>query len=181
MSRIVVLGDGQLGKMLTHAGMPLATQILVQNLDSNQLIDLAADDIVTVEREHWPTTAVTDHLETHSKFANLASIRVMNDRATQKATLDELGIATAPWRLVDGCLPADIAAELGERFLLKKRSGGYDGRGQLWCTANSTIDSEWHGTSIAEAGIGFEQEVSLVGMRDSQGQCYFYPDRKSVV
>ncbi len=176
MSRIVVLGDGQLGKMLKHAGMPLNHDVLPQNLDSESLIAISPNDILTVEREHWPTTAVTDHLEDHaSQFANLDAIRVMNDRKTQKATLDHLNISTAPWAPIDQQPATELAQQFGQRFLLKKRSGGYDGRGQMWCTAETIIDAEWQGTSIAEAAIGFEEEVSLVGMRDATGNVFFYP------
>jgi len=174
MSRVVVLGDGQLGKMLKHAGMPLSLNVLPQNLDG-ELIELAQDDLVTVEREHWPTTSVTDHLEGHSQFENLSAIRVLNDRKSQKATLDRLGIATSKWVAVEQDNANSLAEQLGDHFLLKKRCGGYDGRGQMWYSPGTSIGSEWIGQSIAEQGVSFEQEVSLVGMRDKHGNTYFYP------
>jgi len=174
MSRVIILGDGQLGKMLKHAGMPLALEVEPQNLDGD-LIDLTESDIVTVEREHWPTTRVTQHLEGHHPFENLAAIRVLNDRKTQKATLDQLGIATAKWVAVEQDNVDSLEQHFDNRFLLKKRCGGYDGRGQMWYSPDANIDSEWIGQSIAEQGVSFEQEVSLVGMRDKHGNTYFYP------
>jgi len=60
--------------------------------------------------------------------------------------------------------------------LLKRRTGGYDGRGQHWLrTDDDEVPTDWQGEAIAEQAINFDEEVSLVGVRNQQGECVFYP------
>ena len=68
-------------------------------------------------------------------------------------------------------------ASYGQRVLLKQRSGGFDGRGQLWLKEDdqTPIPEGWHNKVIAEQAIGFDEEVSLVGVRNRAGECHFYP------
>ena len=62
-------------------------------------------------------------------------------------------------------------------MLLKRRTGGYDGRGQHWLKQSQTteIPADWRNEAIAEQAINFDEEVSLVGCRTADGQCHFYP------
>src|SRR5690606_21701561 len=65
--------------------------------------------------------------------------------------------------------------KLGEEYLLKSARGGYDGRGQHRVAAGSSEPLlEWKDSSIAEAMIAFETEVSLVGARARDGHSVFY-------
>lgn len=178
MPKVWVLGAGQLGAMLRHAGMPLAIDVLPVPLDSTQAPTLGVTDIVTPEIEHWPDSAATRALSTHSRFINHPVFARLADRLTQKSLLDELGLATAPWCPVTAStLATDLYATLGERVLLKRRMGGYDGKGQYWLrrAAGDEIPTDWYDAAIAESAIDFDEEVSLVGMRDRDGNCFFYP------
>ncbi len=178
MSKVWVLGHGQLGAMLQHAAMPLNVDVVPVDIDSNQLPDLQPDDIVTAERELWPQTPVTDALANHPNFINLHIFGRLADRYTQKQLLDELGLATAPWKLVDADLTeAQVYSEIGERALMKRRTGGYDGRGQFWLkqSEGSTIPADWRGEAIVEQGINFDEEMAIVGVRDRDGNKFFYP------
>jgi 5-(carboxyamino)imidazole ribonucleotide synthase len=138
---------------------------------------LSADDLVTAEREQWPETLVTHALAQHPRFINQAIFGRLADRKTQKELIDSLGIATAPWRNVVNDITAnELHDHLGERVLLKRRTGGYDGRGQHWLrTDDDEVPDDWQGEAIAEQAISFDEEVSLVGVRNQQGECVFYP------
>lgn len=178
MSKVWVLGHGQLGAMLQHAAMPLSIDVIPVDIESDQLPDLNADDVVTAEREKWPDTPVTERLAKHPNFVNLEVFGRLADRLTQKQLLDELGLATSPWRLVDDTLTAEqVYAELGERALMKRRTGGYDGRGQFWLkqTENTLIPDDWRNEAIVEQGINFDEEMAIVGVRDRSGNKFFYP------
>src|SRR5690606_11376228 len=90
----------------------------------------------------------------------------------------ELGLATAPWAHVDkSTTAADLHSKFGERVLLKRRTGGCDGKGQYWLkkSQGDEIPADWHELAIAEQAINFNEEVSLVGARNAAGQCVFYP------
>ncbi|SQC08922.1 phosphoribosylaminoimidazole carboxylase ATPase subunit [Klebsiella pneumoniae] len=68
-------------------------------------------------------------------------------------------------------------ARLGELAIVKRRVGGYDGRGQ-WRLRENEIDqlpADNYGECIVEQGINFSGEVSLVGARAHDGSTVFYP------
>ncbi|MYM62848.1 5-(carboxyamino)imidazole ribonucleotide synthase [Pseudomaricurvus sp. HS19] len=178
MSKVWILGHGQLGSMLKHAAMPLAVEAIPVDIDSEQLPELAADDLVTAERELWPDTPVTQALANHPNFLNLHVFGRLADRYTQKQLLDDLGLATSPWLLVDDTVSADdVYSKLGERALMKRRTGGYDGRGQYWLkqAEGTQIPDDWRNEAIVEKGIAFDEEMAIVGVRDREGKKFFYP------
>ena len=178
MSKIWVLGAGQLGAMLQHAAMPLSLTVKTIDIHATEVPAPAPDDIVTVELEHWPETAVTTSLSSHPNFLNRDSLKIFADRSIQKHLLDGLDLPHASWRLVDSNTTAESLHEtLGSRILLKRRSGGYDGKGQLWLNSEteSEIPEQWLNQSIAEQKIDYDEEVSLIGARNSKGECVFYP------
>ncbi|MGB5855992.1 MAG: 5-(carboxyamino)imidazole ribonucleotide synthase [Oceanisphaera sp.] len=178
MSRIWVLGAGQLGQMLKHAGMPLNLDVQPVDIESEETFPLQAHEQVTAEREQWPETAATRQLASHPAFVNLQTFPLLADRFTQKSLIDELALATAPWQLVSNDTEAQgLHQKLGERVLLKRRTGGYDGRGQHWLREPGldAIPQGWHEEAIAEQAIDFDEEMSVVGVRSANGQCFFYP------
>ena len=178
MSKIWVLGAGQLGAMLKHAATPLGLDVEAVDIESQAKLNLADDDIVTAEREEWPSTHATEQLATHANFVNLQTFPQLADRLTQKQWLDKLELATAPWFPVEQDTKAEqLHQDLGERVLLKQRRGGYDGKGQHWLKQSqpSEVPADWKGCAIAEQGINFDEEVSLVGVRGKSGETYFYP------
>lgn len=175
---IWVLGAGQLGAMLQTAGRPLNLDVRPVAIDATEPPTLQANDLVTAEREQWPESPATAALSHHSRFINSRVFGRLADRKTQKALIDELGLATAPWAHVDQTTQAaELHQKFGERVLLKRRTGGYDGKGQHWLhkSRQDEIPEDWHEQAIAEQAINFDEEVSLVGARDAQGRCVFYP------
>lgn len=178
MSKIWVLGAGQLGAMLQHAAQPLALDVEPVDIDSHHALHLADDDIITAEREQWPDTDATSQLAAHTGFVNQSVFSRLADRFSQKSLIDELGLSTAPWINVVNASTADqLHEQLGERVLLKRRTGGYDGKGQHWLkrSENPQIPDDFKNAAIAEQAIAFDEEISLVGMRTAEGQCFFYP------
>ena len=178
MSRVWVLGAGQLGAMLKHAAQPLGVDLVAVDIEDDSHLNLAAEDMITAEREQWPSTVATDQLAAHSNFVNRDVFGLVADRVTQKQMLDRLKLPTAPWQLVELSQSAkDLHKAYGERVLLKQRSGGFDGRGQLWLHQDqgTSIPEGWHNKVIAEQAIGFDEELSVVGVRNRSGECFFYP------
>lgn len=177
-NRIWVLGAGQLGSMLQTAGRALDLNVIPVDIEGGHEPDLRPGDIVTAEREQWPENQVTRALARHPGFVNREVFPVLADRLSQKSLIDSLDLATAPWCPVEqSTQESALHRAMGEAVLLKRRVGGYDGRGQHWLRqAESTaIPDGWRDQAIAEACIPFDEEVSLVGVRDRQGQMAFYP------
>lgn len=175
-----VLGNGQLGVMLSHAGQPLAIDVRPVDImaPTGETLPIDASHVITAEREQWPESSTSLQLSTHAHFVNGPVFGRLADRFTQKSLLDELSVATSPWQLVDDKVQADdLHQAYGDRVLLKRRTGGYDGKGQHWLkqAEATSIPNDWRNEAIAEQAINFDEEVSLVGVRTQDGRCLFYP------
>lgn len=174
---VYVLGNGQLGRMLRYAGAPL--DINVEPLAFNApVFELRQDSIITAEIERWEETPLTQLLGNHDKFVNKNVFGTTADRFTQKSLLDQLALPTSPWCLVESAVQfSQIFQTIGEKVVVKRRTGGYDGRGQWIVTAENqdVITADLFGEVIAEKFIPFEGEVSIVGARFRNGETRFYP------
>ncbi|HFF8940972.1 5-(carboxyamino)imidazole ribonucleotide synthase [Serratia marcescens] len=178
MKPVCVLGNGQLGRMLRQAGEPLGIAVYPVGIDAEPEVVPYQNSVITAEIERWPETALTRELATHSAFVNRDIFPRLADRLTQKQLLDQLGLATAPWQLLASAAEwPQVFAALGELAIVKRRVGGYDGRGQwrLRPGQEAELPADAYGECIVEQGINFSGEVSLVGARGHDGRSVFYP------
>ena len=178
MKPVCVLGNGQLGRMLRQAGEPLGIAVYPVGLDAEPEALPIQQSVITAEIERWPETALTRELARHPAFVNREIFPLLADRLTQKQLLDRLGLATAPWQLLASVQEwPQVFARLGELAIVKRRTGGYDGRGQwrLRATETGALPDACYGECIVEQGINFSGEVSLVGARGHNGATVFYP------
>ncbi|ALB61988.1 Phosphoribosylaminoimidazole carboxylase ATPase subunit [Cronobacter condimenti 1330] len=178
MKQVCVLGNGQLGRMLRQAGEPLGIRVWPVGLDADPQAVPFAQSVITAEIERWPETALTRELARHQAFVNRDVFPLIADRLTQKQLLDKLSLPTAPWQLLaDRSEWPQVFSRLGELAIVKRRTGGYDGRGQWRLREHDadTLPAECYGECIVEQGIHFSGEVSLVGARAHDGRAVFYP------
>ena len=139
MKQVCVLGNGQLGRMLRQAGEPLGIAVWPVGLDAEPAAVPFQQSVITAEIERWPETALTRELARHPAFVNRDVFPIIADRLTQKQLFDKLHLPTAPWQLLAerSEWPA-VFDRLGELAIVKRRTGGYDGRGQWRLRANET-------------------------------------------
>lgn len=196
---IGILGGGQLGRMLAIAAAELGfeTRVLCPDADSPAFQTASHDhvapyedetavaafakacDVVTFEFENVPARTV-EIMDGETRVRPSArSLAVCQNRAEEKALLDSLGVPTAPWMPVDG--PGDIATgaeRLGRNAVLKTRRFGYDGKGQARLDEQLDAAAAWRvigqAPAILEARIGFTREVSVIGVRGSDGSFAAY-------
>jgi 5-(carboxyamino)imidazole ribonucleotide synthase len=164
--------------MLRQAGEPLGIAVYPVGLDAEPEAVPYQQSVITAEIERWPETALTRELATHNAFVNRDIFPRLADRLTQKQLLDQLGLATAPWQLLaDAAEWPQVFSRLGQLAIVKRRVGGYDGRGQwrLRSGEENTLPQDCYGECIVEQGINFSGEVSLVGARGHDGKTVFYP------
>lgn len=178
MKSVCVLGDGQLGRMLRQAGEPLGISVWPVGPDATPDTVPFHHSVITAEIERWPETAFTRELAHHPAFVNRDVFPVIADRLSQKQLFDQLGLPTAPWQLLRE--PDEwptIFSHYGEPVVVKRRSGGYDGRGQWRIGKNdiALLAAENYGSCIVEQSINFSAEVSLIGARAQDGSTVFYP------
>jgi 5-(carboxyamino)imidazole ribonucleotide synthase len=181
--------------MLALAGVPLgvrclvlepapsapagaAAEVLGAPYDDRAALDELARrcDVVTIEVEHVPVESLVWLAERVPVHPSPEVVAVGQDRLAEKQRLSRLGIPTAPW--------AD-AAELEEGFpsgtILKRRSGGFDGRGQVRLEPSAgaadvaAARDELGADAVAEGVVAFERELSVVAARGPSGDVAVYP------
>lgn len=174
---IYVLGNGQLGRMLRYAGAPLDIEVKPLAFDA-PVFELEQNSIITAEIERWAETPLTQLLGNHKNFVNLNVFGTTADRFTQKSLLDKLQLSTSPWQLLESAEQwQSVFSNVGKKVVVKRRTGGYDGRGQ-WIVTQDSIDQitpDLFGEVIAEKFIPFDGEISIVGARFRDGSTRFYP------
>lgn len=178
MSSVWVLGNGQLGDMLRQAGEVMDITVTPCGFEDTPPF-LPENAVISAEIEQWPDTALTRQFSQHTGFINRDTFPLLADRFTQKQHIDQLDLSTSPWLALNSTTQwPDIFAQLGEKVIVKRRKGGYDGRGQ-WRVMHTddqhSIPAEMYGACIVEQMIPFDGEVSLVGARGRDGTRVFYP------
>jgi 5-(carboxyamino)imidazole ribonucleotide synthase len=197
--KIGIIGAGQLGRMLALAGYPLGLRFvfLDQSADApgaqvgriicgafddpQRLAELASDvDVVTFEFENVPVTALGPIAAAKPFHPPVAALGASQDRLDEKNLFRKLKIPTPPFAAVDSL--ADLQAamrRIGVPGVLKTRRLGYDGRGQYVVRAAADIEAAWQALGsvslIYEGFVDFSREVSIIGVRSTQGETRFYP------
>lgn len=211
-STIGMLGGGQLGRMFAMAAASLgyrvmvltdrndcpaaavAGQTLVGDLRDPATLQQLADrcQAVSLEFENIPADAL-DYLQTRLPVRPSADVlRVAQDRAFEKQTLQASGLPVAPFRLVNSLDDARQALQqLGAPIVLKTTRDGYDGKGQWKIDSAHALEnlalenpapgdpatatgappsaSPFNVPLVAEAWVPYTKEVSVIIARSQVG------------
>jgi 5-(carboxyamino)imidazole ribonucleotide synthase len=200
-----ILGGGQLARMLALAGLPLgvrcrsldpapdavaghAGELVVGAYDDPAALQRLARGarVVTFEFENVPLAA-TDWLADRVLVApSPIALATGQDRLLEKRLFQSLGIAVPAFRTADTRAELHTAvAAVGLPCIAKTRRLGYDGRGQVRlpaAAAPDTIDAAWttldqpgNGGLIVEQFVAFDRELSVLAVRDREGDVAVYP------
>jgi 5-(carboxyamino)imidazole ribonucleotide synthase len=189
---IGIIGGGQLGKMLALAAarlgytchifapdeVPCAADVSAaftrgDYADADALAHFAHSvDIATYEFENVPAAslqAIAPRLR-----PGVASLQIGQERAREKEFIESTGARVGAWIRVDSEEDVQTAErELGLPLVLKTRQLGYDGKGQAWARSPGSGAQAWEKIgrqpAIAEAGVDFDCEFSVVLARDPDG------------
>ncbi len=202
--QVLVMGAGQLARMMALAGAPLNVQVLAYDVNTDQVVHpvtqqqfpltlaqaVAQADVVSSEFEHIPYPVQDICQQSGKFFPNSTAIKAGGDRRQEKQLLDTAGVANAGYRIVstEAEFQAAIAA-LGLPLVLKSALAGYDGKGQwrlkqpedaaaIWADIETFMAGADHTLPqaiVAEQFVRFDREVSLVGVRNAQGETVVYP------
>lgn len=197
--RILVLGSGQLARMMALAAYPLGIKVeavdvnaltvvdpitkIVSDIELEDAIKLA--DAISVEFEHIPQDLLEQVNASGKLKPSIESIMAGADRVKEKALLSQFSIANCPYRIITDVEQLDSAVEaLGEKLIIKASRDGYDGYGQWRLSDASQLGSVKQQLSaldlhkvplVVEKMLNFERELSLVGVRDVKGNVSYYP------
>ena len=202
---IGILGGGQLGRMLavaaarlgyrTHvyepgAAPPAADVVHAVTCagygDAAALTAFAgAVDVITYEFENVPTAAL-DLLESLKPIhPNRRALAISQDRLAEKAFLNGIGLATAPYAAVATAEDLAVAlARIGCPSILKTTRLGYDGKGQarIKSAADSAaaLAAMQGAPAVLEGFIPFTHEVSVIAARAIDGSVACYDPGENV-
>lgn len=204
-STIGIIGGGQLGRMMALSAKAMGYRIIVldptEDCPAAQVSDeqIIADyddkvalrelaekaDLVTYEFENidYDALKMTQDLVDVPQGAELLSIT--QDRILEKAYLESANINIAPYAIIVD--KEEIETEIksiGYPAVLKTAQGGYDGKGQVVLHDADDIERAArllrYGSSVLEAWIPFEKEISIVVARGKDGQVETFPVAENV-
>lgn len=196
---VVVLGHGQLARMMYLGASQLGVNIIAVDADKKQCVNplcktvlelsleqaFASCVAITSEFEHLPKDLVAQAQATGKFRPGANAIAAGADRIVEKALLEQLGVANCPHQIVRSVADLQQAYQtLGPKLILKTSRDGYDGYGQ-WrifseqelsnvCQELAEFDFE-HMPLVAEQCIEFDREISMLGVTDVNGGHKSYP------
>lgn len=205
MNRVVgIVGAGQLARMLALAGVPLGLRFV--------FLDPAPDACAAALGEHWCATyddrealarlaecanVVTYEFENVDEkaldsvaghvaaFPSVEALAIARDRVREKNLFRSLDIPSAPFAAVTSRDDLSrAAAQIELPAILKTRTLGYDGKGQVVLRSAQDCDAAWTKLggveSILEGFVEFSREVSIIAVRSRNGETAFYPLAENV-
>jgi len=197
--KVGILGGGQLARMLALAGYPLGLQFIVLDPSADacatqvaELIQADYDDqvalqklvaqvdVVTFEFENVPSESLKYLQENCLVFPPPIALQTAQDRLNEKNMFSKLDIPVPAFVAIDTRQQLEQAVEqIGLPAVLKTRSMGYDGKGQIVLNSQHEIGSAWEQLGgrplIIESMVAFDREVSIIAVRNHNGEILYYP------
>jgi 5-(carboxyamino)imidazole ribonucleotide synthase len=193
--KIGIIGGGQLGKMLAQdakkfnfsvtvldptphcpAYSLVDRQIVAGFYDEDKIRELVVNsDITTFEIEHI-NTQVLKELQAmgHKIYPSPEVLEIIQNKAKQKQMLDEYGIPTARWAMVEGDI-GEAANKFGLPAVQKACKGGYDGRGVFVIQKPEDVKDALQCESFLEELIPIEKELAVMVAKSINGEIKCYP------
>jgi 5-(carboxyamino)imidazole ribonucleotide synthase len=206
--KVGVLGGGQLGRMLSQAGHAIDVDVecfdaspeacagqvgklTVGSIDDVDAVEAWAKtvDVVTYEWENFPAALVGHLQQTKPVLPNAFALTTAQDRWSEKKMFTDLEIPVGPFRFVRTADELrDACDEMLPPIIVKTRSGGYDGKGQVVVDEDddaamqeaiemleAPVDVGFQQGVIAEQRIDLDGEISVIGVRSKSGDIAVYP------
>jgi 5-(carboxyamino)imidazole ribonucleotide synthase len=195
MTKVGILGGGQLGRMLLQAAANYPVEVHVLENDAacpaahlcHHFVKGSITDFETVYRFGQQVDALTieienvnidalERLEQEGKrvFPRPAVLRLIQNKIAQKQYYKQHNIPTAPFVITE------TKAELHqhEAFLPavhKIGQGGYDGRGVQLLHSTSEFHAAFDAPSVLEKKVDVDKELAQLVAVDQQGKMVLYP------
>lgn len=192
-----ILGGGQLGRLIAQAAKDLGYRtaaldasakspalqavdvpIVASVEDRDAALRLAqAADVVTLEWELIPLPVLEAVAAARPLFPAPPVLATIRDRLTQRRFLEKHGFPQTAW--------GEAATAAGWKYpvILKRRTHGYDGKGQ--CRLDSEADAPkaaevLKGPCVWEKLVDFKAEISVILARGRDGKTAVYPVAENV-
>jgi 5-(carboxyamino)imidazole ribonucleotide synthase len=198
------LGGGQLGRMTAMAARTLGYDVRVLDpeqqcpargvatytitapwADAEAATQLADGcSVVTLEIEQIPRPSLEAVARVAPLRPGVEAVYVVQERARQKAWLNQHGFPLGPFVAVTDAEATASAVETLGPSIVKSAMGGYDGRGQVRVrmadegrAAFTTLGAP---VCVVEAFLDIETEISVLVARRADGESVAYPPSRNL-
>jgi 5-(carboxyamino)imidazole ribonucleotide synthase len=203
MTKVGILGGGQLARMMALSGAPLGLRFLVMDTvadacagqfaplivgdwrDEGALAEFASKvDVTTFDFENVPAESAQWLSQRVPVFPSPRALAIAQDRLAEKTLFRELGIPVPDFADITSRTDLDNAiVQLGTPCILKTRRLGYDGKGQFRIKTPADAAAAWDALGAQAATVGlilegfvaFERELSVVAVRGRDGEFRTWP------
>jgi 5-(carboxyamino)imidazole ribonucleotide synthase len=195
IARVGIIGGGQLGLMMVKAakrlgcncvvldptpgspaGQMAGHQIVGHYHDPAKLRELVESvDVTTFDIEDIDSATLIElEREGHRIHPSPKVLAVIQDKLTQKRSMERAGIPTAAFAEVIGDLAAAFA-DFGYPLVQKARRGGYDGRGVAVLGTPADFQRHLPVPSYVERFVEAQKEIAVLVARATDGDTRCYP------
>lgn len=204
MKKVLVLGAGQLARMMDLVGSPLGMDVKAFDVRTNEVVHpispeykygsltdgIVEADVITAEFEHVAHDILALCEASGKLKPNSQAIKIGGDRRLEKNLLESCSVANAKHFIIENKVDFEQAlTELDLPIIFKSALEGYDGKGQWRMKSADQADAIWQDMSafieaatssvpqgiVAEQMVPFDREISLVGARSTLGEIAVYP------
>jgi 5-(carboxyamino)imidazole ribonucleotide synthase len=205
-STIGILGGGQLGRMMAHAGSAMgyrfvtldptpdapcgqvAEQIVADYDNREAARELAKRaDVITYEFENVDADVAAMLMNESYVPQGSELLYTTQHRLREKRAIEAAGVQVAPYSEIRSADELRSAvARFGLPCVLKTATGGYDGKGQWVIRSEAEIDEAFETLSrartelVLERFIRFDKELSVIAARNPQGEIRTFPASENV-
>lgn len=197
--KLGILGGGQLAKMLVLAAQALGirtvcfspdptpcvrnvTQLITASFSDEKALTAFCNEVdcVTFETENIPLACAEFVAKKIPLYPSTKALQITQDRFLEKSFLNSLQIKTARFTAIETQEALqDSFISWNSLAILKTRRLGYDGKGQYIIREMSDLATAWELMQscdlILEQFVPFEEELSLIAVRNQQQEIQFYP------
>lgn len=206
--KIGIIGGGQLGKMMildakrlgfevitldpseTCPSHSISDEHIIASFHSKEAYEELAKkvDVITYEFEHIHADFLEAlEQEGHKVYPTAKSLKIIQDKYTQKCCLKEAGILMPEFIKVEDMEDLKLAGkQFGYPFMLKATTGGYDGKGNAVVKTESDIEKQYKALGagevslMAEKFLNFTKEISVLACRGINGDIAVYPVAENI-
>ena len=199
-----VLGGGQLGRMFVHAAQAMgyrtavldpdpespAGRVAHEHVRADYTDPVALDRLavrcaaITTEFENVPAAVLARLAERRPVAPSAAAVSVCQDRALEKATFAQSGVACAPYAAIDGARDVALADAALWPGILKTARLGYDGKGQQAVDSRAALGAAFAALGgvacVLEKRVPLAAEISVIVARDAAGALVHLPVQDNV-
>lgn len=203
---IGILGGGQLGRMMAIAAKEMGFKVATVDPTEGSPCGLIADyeivgdyaseearnqlaevsDVITYEFENVDLDTARWLENNHHLPQGSHLLKVTQDRAEEKATLEAIGVHVAPYELISKSEDLESTLEkIGYPAVLKTTRGGYDGKGQVVIESPDDLKAAKELLSgntqcVLEKKINFSKEISVIVSRNVNGDTETFPVAENI-